>query len=137
MERRRMERSSLQAEVMQKVPELVVHERMSQGKKARGIEEKKKVKGWSTEEIKDKPISSLEEDTREMIEWRSTSQEKRWINVGRSWRRKWRKRFWISSRWTTVKEELTDAEAPCWNGGVCEKAESTECEDTMQNGMFG
>ena len=33
LERRRMEGNSLQAEVMQKVPELVVHERMSQGKK--------------------------------------------------------------------------------------------------------
>ena len=30
-ERRRMEESSLQAEVIQKVPELVVHERMTQG----------------------------------------------------------------------------------------------------------
>ena len=32
LERRRMQGSSLQAEVTQKVPELVVHERMSQGK---------------------------------------------------------------------------------------------------------
>ena len=32
-----------------------------------------------------------------------------------------RKRFWISTKWTTAKEELTEAEAPCWNGGVCEK----------------
>ena len=40
-ERRRMEGSSLQAEVMQKVPELVVHERMSQGKGVKCTEEKK------------------------------------------------------------------------------------------------
>ena len=33
LERRRMEGNSLHADVMQKVPELVVHERMSQGKK--------------------------------------------------------------------------------------------------------
>ena len=54
-----MERSSLQAEVVQKAPELVVHERMSQGEKVRGTKEKKKVKGWSTEEMKDKANSLL------------------------------------------------------------------------------
>ena len=44
LERRRAEGSSLQAEVLQKVPDLVVHERMSQGEKAKGIEEKKELK---------------------------------------------------------------------------------------------
>ena len=34
----------------------------------------------------------------------------------------------INTRWTTAKEELTVAEAPCWNGGVCEKAGSTKYE---------
>ena len=33
------------------------------------------VKGWSTEEMKNKPGSSKDEDTEEMIGWRSTSQE--------------------------------------------------------------
>ena len=42
-ERRRIEGSSLKLEVMQKVPELVVHERMSQGKGVKGLEEKKRV----------------------------------------------------------------------------------------------
>ena len=46
LERRRMEGSSLQVEVMQKVPELVVHERMSQGEEVKCTKEKKKVKGW-------------------------------------------------------------------------------------------
>ena len=36
VERRRMEGSSSQTEVVQKVPELVVHERMSQGEEVRG-----------------------------------------------------------------------------------------------------
>ena len=44
LERRRMEGSSLQAEVTQKVLELVVHERMSQGGKVKGTKEKKKVR---------------------------------------------------------------------------------------------
>ena len=36
-----------------KVPELVVHERMSQGEEVRSRKVKNKVKGWSTEEMKD------------------------------------------------------------------------------------
>ena len=47
-----------QLEVMQKVLELVVHERMSQGKGVKGRKEKKKKKvpGWSIEEMKEKQI---------------------------------------------------------------------------------
>ena len=52
LERRRMEGSSLLLEVMQKVPELVVHDRMSQGKRVKGRKGKKKVPGWSIEEMK-------------------------------------------------------------------------------------
>ena len=40
LDRRRMEGSSLQAEVMKKGRELVVHERMSQGEKVKGAKEK-------------------------------------------------------------------------------------------------
>ena len=63
LERRRMEGNSLRVGVAKKVPEFVVHERMSQGKEVRGTNDKKQVKGWSTEEMKDKPNSLLEEDT--------------------------------------------------------------------------
>ena len=47
-----MEGSTLKLEVMQMVRELVVHERVTQGKGVKGFKEKKKVKGWSTEEMK-------------------------------------------------------------------------------------
>ena len=60
-----------------KEPELVVHERMCQGEGVKGTEETKKVKGWSTVEMKDKPNSLLEEDTEEMRKWKSMSQEER------------------------------------------------------------
>ena len=110
--RQRAEGGCLQAEVLQKVLGLVVHERMSQGEKAKGIEEKKKVKGWSTEDMKNKPRDDREEDTEEMIEWRSIMLEE--IDQ--------------HTRLTTAKEELVEAEAPCWNGGVCEKTGSTEYE---------
>ena len=75
LEQRRMEGSSLQADVVQKVLELAVHERISQGEKARGTKAKKQVTGWSIEEIKDKPKCLLEEDTEEMRKWRGMNQE--------------------------------------------------------------
>ena len=42
LERRRMEESSLQAEVMQKVPELVVHERITQGEEFLRVQQKRR-----------------------------------------------------------------------------------------------
>ena len=41
VKQRRIEGDSLKLEVMRKAPELVVHERMSQGEGVRGFEEKK------------------------------------------------------------------------------------------------
>ena len=70
MERRRMEGSSTKLEVMQKVPEPVVHERMSQGKGVKGLKEKKKVPGWSVEEMREKPNVDVVVDTEEMEKWR-------------------------------------------------------------------
>ena len=50
LEQRGNEGDSLKLEVMRKAPELVVHERMSQGEGVRGPKEKKRVPGWSAEE---------------------------------------------------------------------------------------
>ena len=69
LERRRMEGSSLKVEVMQKVAELVVHERMSQGKGSKREEERN---------------VALVEDTEEMRKWSGTSQSEMdlcWKNV--------------------------------------------------------
>ena len=46
-----MEGSPEQFEVMRRVPELVVHERISQGKRVKALKEKKKASGWSLEEM--------------------------------------------------------------------------------------
>ena len=62
-------------EVVQRVPELRVHERMSQVEKTKCAKGRKKVKGWSTEEMKNKGNSLLEEDTEEMTKWRGMSQD--------------------------------------------------------------
>ena len=66
IERRRMEGSSLKLDVVQKNPELVVNERMSQGERVNDPKEKKKVPGWSIEEMKERPNIAVEEDTEEM-----------------------------------------------------------------------
>ena len=55
-------------------PELVVHERVSKGKGANGTKEMKKVIGWSSEEMREKPNNSWEKYTEEMCEWRGLSQ---------------------------------------------------------------
>ena len=47
-----MEGSSLQLEVMRKVLELVVHERMSQGKGVKGFKEKEVLNKYEVEESK-------------------------------------------------------------------------------------
>ena len=44
-------------------------------KKSEVQEKRRKFKGWSTEEMKHKLSSSMEEDSREMNEWRSMCQE--------------------------------------------------------------
>ena len=74
LERRRMAGSSLQLEVMRKVPELVVHERVSQGKGVNCFREKKKVSGWSMEEVRESQILRVEVDTEDIRKCRGLSQ---------------------------------------------------------------
>ena len=70
-----MEGSPGQFEVMRRVLELAVHERTSQGKRVKVLKEKKKVPGWSMEEIKERPnIAAEKEDAEEMKKWRGLSQ---------------------------------------------------------------
>ena len=74
-----------QLEVMQKVLELVVHERMSPGKGVKGRKEKKKkVPGWSIEEMKEKTKIAVVEDAEEMRKWKGLSHSEmdlRWKNL--------------------------------------------------------
>ena len=51
-----------------------VHERVSQELKVKRLEQEQG-RGWSTEEVKNKPNTFKEEDLEEMIGWRSMSQE--------------------------------------------------------------
>ena len=74
LEQKRMDGSSFKLEVMQKVPERVVQERVSQGRGVKGLKEKKKVSGWSLEEMKEKPNIAVEEKTEEMKNERSEPQ---------------------------------------------------------------
>ena len=47
---------------------------MSQGEEGKDTKEKKKVPGWSIEEIKERPNIAVEEDREEMKRWRSLNQ---------------------------------------------------------------
>ena len=59
----------MKEEVVQKVPELVVNERISQSERVKNPKEKKKVTGWSIEEVKERPDIAVEEDTDVMKRW--------------------------------------------------------------------
>ena len=83
LERARMEGGSLKAAKRPKVPVSVVQERMVHSEKVTGTKEQKKVKGWSTEEMKDKANSLLEEDTEEMRTRRGLNQDK----IDQCWKR--------------------------------------------------
>ena len=74
IERRRMEGSSLKSGVMQKVPELVVKKRMSQGKNGKDTKAKKNLPGRYIEEMKERPNIAVGEDTEEMKRWRTLNQ---------------------------------------------------------------
>ena len=65
MERRRMEGSSLQLDAMQRVQELVVNERMLQGKRVKSLKEKQKIPRWSIEKMKEKTNAAVVEDDEE------------------------------------------------------------------------
>ena len=84
MEQRRMEGGYLKLEVMRKALEPVVHERMSQGTGEKILKEKKKVSGWSMEEMRERPNIAVEVDTEEMRKWRGLSQSEmdlHWKNL--------------------------------------------------------
>ena len=67
-------RTGSKLDVIQKVPELVVNERMSQGERVKNPQVKKKVPGWSIEEMKERARLAEEKDTDEMKRWRSLNQ---------------------------------------------------------------
>ena len=74
--------------------------------------------------MKNKPRNDREEDTEEMMEWRSTSQEE----MDECWKKlaeKMEEKVRTTTRWRTKKKVLTEENAPFWNGGVYEEAGST------------
>ena len=90
-------RSFLLLHVMQKVLELVVHERMSQGRGVKGLKEKKKVPGWSVEEMREKPNLVVEEDTEEMRKSRGLSQRNGPTYAERIRLKEWKRKSWTST----------------------------------------
>ena len=120
VERRRMEGSSLQLDVMQQVLELVVHERMSQSRGVKGLKEKKKVSGWSAEEMREKPNIAPEEDDEEVRKWRGPSQSE----IGQCWKNlaeRMEEDVFDKNGAKESKSEASEVEGLFWNGGVCAK----------------
>ena len=76
VERSRMEGNSLKLDVLQqKVPELVVNERMQQDRRVKKTPKKRRqLPGRSTEEMKERPNVAVEEHTKEMKRWKSLNQ---------------------------------------------------------------
>ena len=96
-----MEGSSLKLDVIQHVLELVVNERMSQGERVKNPEVKKKVPGWSIEEMRERTnFAEEEEDTEEMNRWRSLNQ----IEMGLWWK-KLAERLEEEVQWTSTKSK--------------------------------
>ena len=79
LEQKKVGQGVRQVDALQKVP--AAYQRMSQCKKAEGLDERDKVRGWATEEMKNKSSSLLVEDTEEMIGWRAMSQ----LDVNECW----------------------------------------------------
>ena len=115
LERRRMQGSSLQ---------LVVHQRMSQGKGVKGFKEKKIVPGWSIVEMKEKPNVAEEEDSEEVKKRRVLSQsemDQSWKN----WVERMEKEILDKYKVEESKREAFSRGAS-WNGGGCAKTRYTE-----------
>ena len=94
-------------------------------KKVKCTKEKKKVKGWSTEETKDKANSPFEIDTEEIKKWRDLSQEE----IDQCWKKLTESlslEYWTSARSRIVKERLSEVEVHPWSGGGCAEARNTK-----------
>ena len=102
-----------------------MHERMSKGKGVKGRKEKKKVPGWSIEEMKEKPNIAVVEDTAEMRKWNCLSQSE----MDRCWKNlagRMEDEVLKNTRLKKAKERLSEAEVPLWNGGGCAKTRNTK-----------
>ena len=76
-----MEGSSSHLEVMRRELDLVVHERMSQRKGVKGLNEKQKVSVWSMEVMEELSVTE-KEDAAEVKKWRGLSQNE----IDQSWK---------------------------------------------------
>ena len=72
------------------------------------------MKGWSTEEMKDKANSLSEEDTEEMRKWRGVSQEE--MDQTTNWREKLRVKYKVED---SQREAFKGRDAPLEWRRVC------------------
>ena len=82
-------------------------------KRVKSFQEKKKVPGWSIEEMKEKPNIAVEEDTEEMRKWRGLSHSK----MDQCWRNLVERVE--EEALENYKVEESKREVHPWNGGEC------------------
>ena len=87
---------------------------MTRGERVNSPKEKKQVPGWSIEEMKEKPIIAVEEDTEEMRKWRGLSQSE----MDLCWKKLAEK---MEAREVPLRAEVTP-----WNGRECAKTRDTK-----------
>ena len=127
IERRRMERSSLKLDVLQKVPELVVNRPMSQGEQEKDTKEKKKVPGWSIEEMKERRNIAVEEDREEMKRWRSRYQSEMdlcWKNLAERMEEEVLDKYKVEE---SKNNGPSKVEVTPWNGEEYVEVKNTDC----------
>ena len=98
---------------------------MSKGEKVKCTKEKKKVRGWSIEEMKDKVNSRFEIRHRrndKMERFDSGRDGSMLENLAEKVEAEVLDKFKIENS----KREAFKAQAPCWSGGGCAKARNTE-----------
>ena len=96
---------------------------MSQGEKEKDTKEKKKVPGWSIEEMKERPNIAAEEDTEEMKRWRSLNRSEMdlcWKSLAERIEEE------VLDKYKSRRKQERDLQRwrqPNWNGEECEEVE--------------
>ena len=89
---------------------------MAQGKKGEKPQKKKKVPGWSIEEMKERFNFAVKEDTEEMRRWRSLNQSEMDLCWKKFRPRTWRRKSWTSTMSKRAREGPRNAEVTPGNG---------------------
>ena len=98
---------------------------MTQGKGVKGLKEKKKVPGWSIEEMRRKPNIAVVEHTEEIREWKGLNQSEMdlcWKNLAERMEEEVLDKYKVEES----KRKAFRGRGDPWNGGGCAKTKSKQ-----------